>query len=231
MDNDTIESVFGQTKPSVRDQITRQTIGNRTVIVVRKGKSMGKRGAKRKEGLREPNGRLDRRTQAQRLNDLNQADNRRIKSVVLLQPHRQGRDEPWVASALGRFCIHAGCNPDVFNGVEAYAKDKIRWSIAVGKPKGFENVTLGGSTDGPTPEQVARWKERFTKVHIAIVEQYGAFIMSQMHRLAVEDMDLRLDTMEQNTPAIRSAMGEVAVIMGMLERNPHPFRASPHSRT
>jgi hypothetical protein len=196
----------------------------RNVVIIKRGHIMGKRGPKRKEGfVREPNGRADRRTQQQRINDANARDIQREQSVVLAQPHRRGNGSPLCSSALGRFCLRAGCSMETYSGVEAYAITYQRWRVAIGKPPGYDKVSSIGSGEGPSPEQIARWRARLDEVEKSLVKQFPAPIVGMVVRLAIDDVDLTECQFETHHPHVRRAFGEVGICTGFLDKNPHPF--------
>jgi hypothetical protein len=209
----------------IERKVIKQRCGVRRIsIITTRGTQMGKRGPKRKEGIvREPNGRFDRRTAAQRINDANLRDIRQEQAVVLAQPHRRGNESRFCSSALGRFCLKAGCSKETYSGVEAYAITHHRWLVAIGKPPGFDNVVSMGSGDGPSPEQIGRWRSRLDEVEKTLVAKFPAGIVGLVVRLAVDDLDLTDVQFELHHAKVRNALGEIGICTGFLDKNPHPF--------
>ena len=110
---------------------------------------------KRKQGLRQPNGRLRRPSKADR-----ESFARRMEEVemqtVLAQPHRNGNRDQNCESALGRFFIrNKYLRPELKTAAEHYRDTKRRWRAAWGAPT-MDRIE-GGSGDGPSDKTVRAW--------------------------------------------------------------------------
>ena len=195
---------------------------------------MGKRGPKRKEGLREPNGRLDRRSAGARYRDAVTMDRREVLSVVTNQPHRRDAANPedkLLHLPLGRFCRAAKCDERVYEGVVEYAvlQERHRRAVTGGGPKGVGSFTSTGSgnPDGPGAEQINRWRLRIKAAHDAVHEHCGpdaTQLCCMVANIAIYHGELSPAEFDKWAPKIRHAMGEIAFVMGAIETKPHPFK-------
>lgn len=153
---------------------------------------MGRRGPKLKQGAREPNGRLSRAEKAKPTQEaLNEANRKAIEQeigVVLMQPHRRGRDDKYCASALGRFVLAQGLRSEVYDAAERYADLVNRWRAAKGIPTPLR-LGIGGGGEGPSEETVKSWALQIAKVELAIVPiSHPGFLA--MRRLVLDDEDI-----------------------------------------
>ena len=91
------------------------------------------------------------------------------KQTALSQPGRKGFDDPenpWLGSALGRFCFTHKLREEIFRAGEHYAQTRRAWLSAVGAPM---SVRLGGSGADTPLEIVRRWKSEVDAMEDAIL--------------------------------------------------------------
>lgn len=81
---------------------------------------------------------LARRSQAARLNAMEQARQEDVKSVALAQPHRQGSDDRALGSALGRLCRRLNWRDELYRAGEDYGE-------AIRAARQAEGFTVTGS--------------------------------------------------------------------------------------
>lgn len=102
-------------------------------------------------------GRKKRMTVAERLNELNEAEARKVKAVVLAQPHRRGSynpEDPALESALGRFVLRYGLARECIDAGNLYARTYGQWLSMVRAPKADH---IGGTGNPPDDETVDKW--------------------------------------------------------------------------
>jgi hypothetical protein len=153
---------------------------------------MGSRGPKLKQGKREPNGRLSRtekmKPTAEALNEANRKAIEQEIGVVLMQPHRRGRDDKYPASALGRFVVAQGLRSEVYDAADRYADLVNRWRAAKGIPTPVR-LSIGGNGEGPAEETVKSWAQQIARIELAIVPlSHPGFLA--MRRLVLDDQDI-----------------------------------------
>lgn len=157
---------------------------------------------------REKNGRKSRRL-VDRLNEANRRDHEAVLSVVLAQPHRRGQRSALAASALGRFCLAHGLDPDVVAGVEIYARRRAVYRAVIGAPRIDQPVDGNSTADGPDRETVQKWKEHLAKIEDA-VEDVVAGGVALIDRL----IDAEADVPARSTAATKAALIALARAMG-----------------
>jgi hypothetical protein len=157
---------------------------------------------------REKNGRKSRRL-VDRLNEANRRDHEAVLSVVLAQPHRKGQRSALAASALGRFCLAHGLDPDVAAGVEIYQRRRAVYRATIGAPRLDQVVDGNSTTEGPDRETVSKWKEHLAKIEEAVEDVVAG-------GLALVDMliDAEADVPAKSAAATRAALIAMARACG-----------------
>lgn len=176
-------------------------------------------GRKRKPGQREPNGRPQRPTQSV-LNELNQREAMKVKSVVLMQPHRNGSEAKECATALGRFwmALRTPDNRLPLLAGEGYADLVRRWRAAHGIAAAAAPEEATGTGAGPAWSTVQGWLRQIEDIERALLKASGNVLLATK-RLVVDDLDP--ETRQQHFDA-RVGLNIVAIELGLVGKD-HPF--------
>jgi len=194
------------------------------------------KGRNRKFGIRQPNGQLRRPTLA----ELTSAEaNTRMKeiSIVIAQPHRRDLidpNDPWAASAVGRFLLPRrskaiGAITAAYDAADAYRSLYRRWWALRGVQDVIHDarVTVGSSPD-LSPSEQADKDERVRadgarigriKLNIIRMTHIGYCVMNNAIMFDV-------DVPAMSEDDAMTAFGQLAEEMGLSGRPLHPFRAS-----
>lgn len=175
-------------------------------------------GRKRKSGVREPNGRLQRPSKEER----EAARLRREageRATVLAQPHRRGNYDQLCASPLGRHVLDAGLRRELYDAGEEYAETVRRWRAIKGVPVGLSNI--GAGTGGEiADETVKRLCKRLQDMRQAIVTNGGPATLCALDRVALD---------HETVPGaigfrVTGALITLAEHLGLVAVNSHPYR-------
>lgn len=179
---------------------------------------MAKAGKKRKFGAREPSGKLQRPTAAER----EAARLRREageRATVLAQPHRRGNYDQLCASALGRHVLDHGLRRELYDAGEEYAETARRWRALKGVPVGLQAVGAGSGGE-VADEAVIRLSKRLDEMRKAIVANGGIETLRTFERVALD---------HERVPGaiafrVTGALITLAEDLGLIARNSHPYR-------
>ena len=181
---------------------------------------MARRGRPRKSGAREKNGRLQRPTLAQ-LMDADHRQRMAETAVVAAQPHRAWAPDPsspWLASALGRFCIRYKVRSELYDAASEWTAIYRRWRAASTIPDPLHSSSLGSGL-GPSEGTIAAWWRDIERVERALLEGYGQVVLLAVRHLCLDDEDLPHEAAAEALIGLRV----VAVQMGRLPEGAHPF--------
>jgi hypothetical protein len=165
---------------------------------------------KRKQGLRQPNGRLRKPSKADR-----EAFAKRMEEVemqtVLAQPHRLGDRDQQCECALGRFFKrNRHLRRELRDAAEHYRETKRRWRAAWGAPT-VDRIETGGG-EGPSDKTVKAWGREIDEMERAAARVAPfAILPFQWLTLQNEDRSLIFD------PVIIAVMEAVAISLGLLD--------------
>lgn len=175
-------------------------------------------GRKRKSGVREQSGRLQRPSKEER----EAARLRREageRATVLAQPHRRGNLDQLCASALGRHVLDAGLRRELYDAGEEYAETVRRWRALKGVPVGLS--AIGAGTGGEiADETVRRICDRLFRMRQAITRDGGANALIAIDRVALDHEALPGAVGFRVTGALIT----LAVHLGLIAENEHPHR-------
>ncbi len=173
---------------------------------------------KRKLVLREPNGRAQRPTAAER-------EAARLKreqgerATVLAQPHRRGNYDQLCSSALGRHVLDHRLRRELYDAGEEYAATTRRWRAAKGVPEPF--ITGGrGNGSGTTDEAVERLESRLDAMRKYVMAESGERALSHLDRVALDDTTISgaLGFL------VTGALLALAQHLGIVTTGAHPYR-------
>ena len=179
---------------------------------------MAQAGRKRKSGLREPNGRLQRATTVDGLNALADAARRKQQSVVLRQPHRRGEDSPLAENPLGRLCLRRRLRREMFEAGMNYAAIVACWRGAKGVPMATGRGTGKGSADGPSDLVVQRWQRQMLEIERAVT-RHGLEALLVLRTLVLDEAEAGIERDEIAIVALKAA----AVELGLMREHPEAF--------
>lgn len=178
-------------------------------------------GRPRSFAAREPNGRPQ-RPSVERLKEIERGTRMAETATVLAQPHRRGDGDPWRVSALGRFCQRMKLRRELYDAAVRYLNVRRWWGAAVGRPRGFENMTSKRG-NGPSEETVRGWLREYMAIDLLLsTSPEKTLRFSQFYSLVVDDIDPqpRYDRM------LAEALMSVAVHMGYLSGRDSAFNES-----
>lgn len=179
---------------------------------------MARPGRKRREGQREPNGRVQRPTAAER----EAARLRREageRATVLAQPHRRGNYDQLCVSPLGRHVLNSGLRRELYDAGEEYAETVRRWRALKGVPVSLQAIGAGSGRE-IADETVRRLCARLEAMRAAIVTNGGLQTLSALDRVALD---------QDTVPApiafrVTGALITLAEHLGLIAVNAHPYR-------
>lgn len=177
-------------------------------------------GRKRRGGVREPNGRLQRPSKEER----EAARLRREageRATVLAQPHRRGNYDQLCASPLGRHVLDAGLRRELYDAGEEYAETVRRWRAIKGVPVGLQAVGAGTGGD-IADETVRRLCARLQAMRQAVTSDGGPAALCALDRVALDHETLPGAIGFRVTGALMT----LAEHLGLVARNTHPYRQS-----
>jgi hypothetical protein len=182
---------------------------------------MAKTGRKRKVGVREPNGRLQRPSKEER----EAARLRREageRATVLAQPHRRGNYDQLCASSLGRHVLDHRLRRELYDAGEEYAETVRRWRAAKGVPVGLSAIGVGSGRD-MADEAVKRLGIRLNAMRQAVTTDGGPQALIALDRVALD---------QETLPGaigfrVTGALITLATHLGLIARDAHPYRAGP----
>lgn len=181
---------------------------------------MARRGPKRKMVHREPNGKPQRPSVAQRQNDANARAALIVKNVVLGQPHRNGSEAKECATALGRFWLRLKTdNKVIYQAGEHYAGLVRRWRAAHGMVSAQAPEETFGTGEGPAWATVQGWLRDIRKIEAAL-DRAGCVIRFAVNRLVIDDRD-PIDRQAEQDALV--GLRIIALEVGLLGRD-HPYR-------
>lgn len=143
---------------------------------------MARRGRRRKTGIREANGQLQRPTLAQMVAARVEAADAE-KAVVLAQPHRRGDKSYLRGSALGRFVDDHKLRIELYDAGNKYGALKNKWLAAIRAPR---DVRMGGSGRDVAMEVVNAWGVEIFEMELAIMRA-GVAAVGLVEDLSVFD--------------------------------------------
>ena len=167
------------------------------------------RGRKRKEGIREKSGRLQRPTLAQQIAAKIEAENVE-KIVVLAQPHRRGERDQKAESALGRFVMRRSLDAECYQAGLQYAALRRQWLAAVGAPMPERLSGKGADID---MDVVRAWRARLNAMEDAMMG-CGVAALGWCTALAGDDKDIPAGHPSED--AVACSLIALAVEIGML---------------
>ena len=179
--------------------------------------TMAKAGKKREFGAREPSGKLQRPTAAER----EAARLRREageRATVLAQPHRRGNQDQLCASALGRHCLDHRLRRELFDAGEEYAETARRWRALKGVPVGLQAIGAGSGTE-IADEAVKRLCARLESMRTAVTANGGVETLRALDRVALDHETLPGAIGFRVTGALITLAEE----LGLIARNAHPY--------
>ena len=179
---------------------------------------MASPGRKRKSGLREPNGRLQRPTTLEALNALAAGERRKQQAVVLRQPHRRGEDSPLAESPLGRLCLRNKLKRELYEAGMNYGSIVACWRGAKGIPMTTDCGGGSATADGPTDLVVQRWQRQMLEIERAVM-RHGTEALLVMRTLVLDEAEAGI---ERDGLAI-VALEAVAVELGLMKEHPEAF--------
>lgn len=169
---------------------------------------MARRGRRRKTGIRETNGKLQRPTLAQMVAaQIAAADAE--KAVVLAQPHRRGDKSYLRGSALGRFVDDHKLRIELYDAGNAYGTLKNKWLAAIRAPR---DVRMGGSGRDVDMTIVNAWGARAFEMESAIMRS-GVAAVGLVEDLAVFD---RGEPVGEQIQIAARGLGYLAIHCGYL---------------
>ena len=125
-------------------------------------------------------GRKRPKTAQERLNDDNEADARRVKAVVLAQPHRRGVDDPALESSLGRFVVRYALERELIAAGQEFGRVRGVLLAAVGAPR-IDQIEGSGN---PVPDDALdKMAENYRDWRRAIKAAGGSYAMISIHAL------------------------------------------------
>lgn len=172
--------------------ITATAIAPRTrgYHIAAKGKSVGRRGPKRREGRREPSGRLSRANIEERVRDALDRDERETIAVGIEArvrlfgvPVSHSRDQK-AGSFVGRLCLSGELSQAQYDAAQVWLEDRANylWSIGDISPKlpGAVNLNTirGKPTGGENVPAVRRARKRYEEACEAIQKEQDALRLS-----------------------------------------------------
>jgi hypothetical protein len=141
-------------------------------------------------------------------------------AVVLAQPHRKGDADPLMESAVGRFCKRMKCRKELYDSAIDYLNKRIWWGVAVGRPRGLENVSGRGGS-GPSDETVRSWLSDYMSIDRELMRgRRGYERFNLFYRLVVEGIDIEPGEHDQ---LIVSALHIAAVQSGRMSARVSAF--------
>ncbi len=178
---------------------------------------MARAGKRRKIGPREPSGKVQRPTAAER----EAARLRREageRATVLAQPHRRGNYDQLCATALGRHVLDHGLLRELYDAGEEYAQTTHRWRALKGVPVGLQAVGIGSGAE-IADEAVKRLSKRLDDMRKAVVANGGAETLRALDRVVLDHEWL------PGAIAFRvtSALITLAEELGLISRNANPY--------
>ncbi len=175
-------------------------------------------GRKRKSGVREASGRLQRPSKEER----EAARLRREageRATVLAQPHRRGNYDQLCASALGRHVLDCGLRRELYDAGEEYAETVRRWRAIKGVPVSLAAIGHGSGRD-IADETVRRLCDRLNAMRQAVTRNGGAHGLVALDRVVLDH-----DTLPGAIGfRVTGALITLAVHLGLIGENEHPYR-------
>ena len=183
-----------------------------------------KRGRRPKPGARYPSGGLKPAMNTPTLQEIADARDRARReteaetmATALAQPHRRGNPEPWLGSALGRFCHFQRVRRELYDAGLEYGAIIRRWRSAKGIPSDERHGT-GGCGDGPSAATVAGWERQIAACEKELWTTRGMDAYRAVRQLVLFDADLpEID----NKPAI-IGLQAIARALGLASPE-HPY--------
>lgn len=185
-------------------------------------------GAKRKHGQRYANGRLKYARTVEALNEANATAARKVKAVVLAQPHRRGDDNPMLSDAIGRFCARVRMRSEAYDAANAYAGLVRQWRASSSVPglaiNRVETGDRGQEEAAPPTRLQALDDDALAKITRRIIECETAMIRETRDgfiavRAAIAD-GIDIDATWQE--AAKLALLALAVVLGRLPSSALP---------
>ncbi len=179
---------------------------------------MSRPGKKRAMVLREPNGRPQRPSAAERqAARLKREQGER--ATVLAQPHRRGNQDQLCASPLGRHVLDCRLRRELYDAGEEYTETTRRWRAAKGVPVGLIVVGAGSGRE-LSDEVVLRLQSRLNAMRKAVIDGAGESALSALDRVALD---------HETIPGavgfrVTAALLILAEYLGLVPRNAHPYR-------
>ena len=140
--------------------------------------------------LREPNGRKQRKTTQDALNEIADRERRKIIATVVSQPHRREFPDPSaqaVGCAIGRYVVRHKMALIIVDAAEVYAEARRKWRAAKGVPSELRMDGNGGDFD---PETVCKLFETWKYIETGIAMVAGQNALSLINGAALLDRDI-----------------------------------------
>lgn len=155
---------------------------------------------------REPNGRIKRQTQTDKLNELNRRQAEQETLIVRLQPHRRdlpNPESPLAGSALGRFVLKNKLRQEFYEAGDYYGTLVRKWQSVLGFPS-MERV--GGTGRDTTWELVNEWSDEIIECRRTMIVYGKPDGCLSIERMAVYSEEFA------NGASIRQAMLSLAAL-------------------
>lgn len=164
---------------------------------------------------RERNGRKQRKTTQEKLNEMAERDRLKIVGTVIRQPHRIDFPDPEssiIGCAVGRFVIRHKMAVEIVSAADVYAQAKRKWLAVKGAPM---ETRLGGTGADVDEATVAKWRDTFRSIETAVASVVGMNALSLIEGAAIRDMDIPEN---HHLAQVKRGFVEMAYAAGKLAR-------------
>jgi hypothetical protein len=158
---------------------------------------------------REKNGRRQRLSTQEALNEMNRREQEAAMAVVRAQPHRMGSPSPLRESALGRFVEAYSLASEVYAAGIVFVTVRGMWDAAIGAPRQERHGGSGGEIDEETQD---KWAKQLADGRRAMRDNGGEDGM-KWAMLLLEDVDLPSNA---NVLPVIAALNGLARAMGKM---------------
>ena len=137
---------------------------------------------------RERNGRPQRKTAQDRLNEANAADVAREVATGLAQPHRRGNGDPMCECAVGRFILQYALERELYGAALHFAKIRALWLAFVEAPMADHD---GPGSGEPIDQETANgWRDDVADWRKAMKEAGGNEGRALIEWMACDGVDI-----------------------------------------